>query len=387
MSKNYYDILGVAKTASQDEISKAYKKIAMQSHPDRFQDKVEKEKAQKKFQEINEAYNTLKDVDKRKAYDMGGSNPFGGGNPFGEGGPFGGRNPFGDFSGFSGGGASGDFFEDIFDFMSGGGRRRGAKQDRGNDLEYALTITVLEAFQGVKKQVDYNCPVKCGTCAGSGSKDKKMSTCNKCDGQGVITQRQGGIFMVQQTCPYCKGTGETIANACSDCKGYGVKDGKRSIIVNIKPGAYSGMKIHYEGYGEDVPRDGRAGSLIVAVTIKDDKVFKLDKDNNLCIDLDVSFITAILGGTIEYMNIDNEKILVDIPKGCQHDTKLRFGKKGMPILNKSDRTDLIMKCKIVLPGRVNEHQKKLLRDLHASFSNEEDAAKGFFSTLKEKLFG
>ena len=380
--KNYYDVLGVSKQSSQEEISKAYKKMVIKYHPDKFVDPKEKDEAQTKIKTINEAYNVLKDKDKRRNYDMGGGNPFnnGGGDPFGGGNPFGGS----DFAGF---GEGSDFFEDIMSFMNG--KRSHKSQSRhakGKDLQYDIELSILEAFEGLKKEVSYQCPVKCQPCDGSGSVDKKIHTCSGCKGTGQLSQRQG-FFVVQQTCPYCKGQGETIANPCSGCKGYGVVNGSKQLILNIKAGAYTGMKLQYSGYGEDLPKNGSSGNLIVSISIKDDDTFKINRDKLLNGDLHISFITAILGGKIEFENIDYEKLYIDIPKGCQHDMKLRLGNKGMPLsYGNSARGDLILRCKIILPHKINAEQKELLTKLHSSFSNPSETSKGFFSTLKEKLF-
>lgn len=385
-TKDYYDILGVSKSASQEEISKSYKNLVLKNHPDKFTDEKEKSAAQVKFQAINEAYDVLKDADKRRSYDMGGQNPFGGSDPFGGGSPFGrGGNPFGDMGGFSSSGS--DFFEDIMSFMNGGKRQSGrsSKSSNGKDFSYNIDISITEAFEGVKKRIQYECPVKCESCLGTGSKTKKLESCSSCKGTGTITQRQG-FFMIQQTCPYCKGSGERIANPCEDCRGNGVVNGVKSLILNIKPGVYSGMKIQYSGYGEDVPKGGRSGNLLVLINVTDDRDFKVNKDKHLVSHLNVSFITAILGGKLEFENIDYEKLYVDIPKGCQNDMKLRFSHKGMPVYDKNSRTDLILKCKIVLPTKVNAEQKEMLVKLHKSFSSESESSKGFFSTLKEKLF-
>ena len=372
MAKNYYETLGVNKTATADEIKKAYRQKAMQYHPDKNPGNKE---AEEKFKEINEAYEVLKDDQKRAAYDRygdaafqnGGSGTSGGFSGFGNAG-------FGDFSDIFG------QFSDIFSGMGGGfsSSQRSTQQrnTRGSDLRYDVSITLEEAFTGKSIDISFNSKVKCDVCGGSGSKDKNaFSTCPDCNGSGVQRKKQG-FFIVEQTCSKCNGTGKVLKNPCPNCSGTGRKDKDRKLTVKIPVGVSNGNKIKLREEGEAGLNGGQNGDLYVFVNVKEHKTFKRI-NNDLLMELKILPTVAMLGEEIEVPTIDGENTKLKIPAGTQHDTKLRIRNKGMPLLgNANVRGDLIVVIKVEIPTSLTDEEKKLATDLNNSLQSKK--SDGFF---------
>ena len=308
MGKDYYNLLGVSKTASADEIKKAYRKMAMKYHPDKNPGDKE---AEAKFKEINEAYEVLKDEQKRAAYDRYGSDAF-------ENGGMGGST--GGFNGFAGGGFGGFDFSDIFgqfsDIFGESETRKSSKNrsQRGSDLRYDVTLTLEEAFAGKNIDISFMSSVKCDHCNGTGSEDKDNGNinCPDCGGTGTIRKKQG-FFVVEQTCRKCGGTGKIIKNPCKQCSGSGRVNKQRTLNVKIPAGVDSGNKIKLSGEGEAGLNGGQSGDLFVFVKIKEHSIFKRDK-SDLYLDCSVLPTTAMVGGEIEVPTIENTKISVKIDK-------------------------------------------------------------------------
>lgn len=376
MKRDYYEVLEVGKNSSQEEIKKAYRKKAMQYHPDRNPGNKE---AEDKFREATEAYEVLQDDQKKAAYDSYGHSAFdnnGGGNGGG----------FGGFGGF-GGGASGfgDFsdifsqFSDIFSGM-GGASSQGQKKNmasKGSDLRYDVEITLEEALKGKKVDISFMTNIKCEECNGSGSADKDGAiNCPDCKGSGM-QRKQQGFFIVEQTCKRCKGTGKIIKTPCSKCNGTGRKEKEKTLTVKIPVGVNTGNKIKLAGEGEAGLNGGVSGDLYVFVKIKEHSTFKRE-GNDLLLNLKIYPTIAILGGEIDVPTIDGENTKLKIPDGTQHDSKLRIRSKGMPVLNDTTRRgDLIITIKIAIPTSINNEEKKLLEELDELWqkSNKND---GFF---------
>lgn len=376
MAKNYYEILGVSKTATGEEIKKAYRQKAMQYHPDKNPGNKE---AEEKFKEVNEAYEILKDDQKRATYDRYGDAAFQNGGA--------GASGFGGFGGFGGNGGFGDFsdifgqFSDIFSGMGGGfsSNQRGNQQKstKGSDLRYDVNITLEEAFFGKSIDISFSSKVKCDTCGGIGSKEKNaFSTCPDCNGTGVQRKKQG-FFIVEQTCGRCNGSGKILKNPCSDCGGSGRKEKDRKLSVKIPVGVNDGNKIKLREEGEAGLNGGTSGDLYVFVRIKEHKIFKRI-NNDLFMELKILPTTAMLGGEVEVPTIDGENAKLKIPVGTQHDTKLRIRNKGMPLLgNQNVRGDLIVLIKIEIPTSLNEEEKRLTTELNNSLQSKHKSD-GFF---------
>lgn len=373
MSADYYQTLGVSKEASQDEIKKAFRKKAMEYHPDRNQGDKE---AEKKFKEVNEAYETLKDDQKRSAYDRYGHDSYKGNGGFNPGGgQQGGFNPndFGDFS---------DVFGNIFEDLMGGARRPQYDNTKGSDLRYNLNITLEEAYHGKEQQIKYHTGVECSDCDGKGSKSKDSHMkCMNCGGSGRSRMQQG-FFVVEKTCGACSGTGKVIKNPCNGCGGQGRVEKQRTINVTIPAGVEEGSKIRIAGAGEAGVMGGKTGDLYIVIHIKKHNLYQRYEDNLVC-EVPIKMTTAALGGSIEIPGLDGNMIKISVPNGTQNDSMLRLKGKGMPVMKKSSHGDLMVKIKIEIPTKLTKKQKELLEE----FENEcgEDnhpEAEGFFSKIK-----
>jgi molecular chaperone DnaJ len=353
MSKrDYYEALGVPKNASEDEIKKAYRKMAMKYHPDRNQGDTAKN-AEEKFKEVKEAYEMLSDGQKRAAYDQHG---FAGVDPNMRGGP--GAEGFGGFAE-----AFGDIFGDMFG-QSRGGRQGGRQVFRGNDLSYRMEVTLEEAARGKEAQIRIPTWEACDTCHGSGAKPgTQAKTCGTCAGQGTVQMRQG-FFSVQQTCPTCRGVGKVIPDPCSACGGQGKVKKQKTLEVKIPAGIDDGMRIRSVGNGEPGANGGPSGDLYIEITTKKHDIFERDGGDLHC-SVPVSFITAALGGEIEVPTLSG-KAAIDIPEGTQAGKQFRLRGKGIKGVRDSAPGDLYCHITVETPVKLTEHQRKLLRELEES---------------------
>lgn len=366
---DYYQILGITKNANGDEIKQAYRKLALKYHPDKNQGNKE---AEKKFKEINEAYEVLKDSEKKANYDRMGHSAFTAG---------GGNSAHGYSSQYSNFHNVNDIFADFFsDFMgsSGGRNYKRSIKERGSDLSYNLTITLEEAFSGIDKDIKFATEVQCGSCFGSGSKDSSSTTsCKHCSGRGVMQMRQGFITF-EQTCNHCGGSGQKIQNPCTTCRGNGRVSGQKKLLVKIPAGVSQGMKIRLSGEGEAGMRGGTSGDLYVVVNVKPHNIFKPD-GNNLYCNINIHYPIAALGGDIEIPVIEGGKINFRIPAATQNSQVFTITGRGMPSLRSSNRGNLIIAVNIEVPKKLTEKQKHLLEEFahslyggHAEDKKKED---------------
>jgi molecular chaperone DnaJ len=371
--RDYYEVLGVAKGASADEIKKAYRRKVKDLHPDRNKDNP---KAEAQFKEVGEAYDVLKDGDKKAAYDRYGHAAFeggmGGGRP---GGGMGGGQ--GDFSS-----AFSDVFDDLFgDFMGqrgGGGGRRAA---RGADLRYNLRISLEDAFSGMQKSITVPASVQCGSCDGSGAEGgAEPTTCPTCSGMGKVRAQQG-FFTVERTCPTCSGMGQIVKNPCKTCRGAGRVEKERTLSVNIPAGVETGTRIRLAGEGEAGMRGGPSGDLYIFIEVTDHELFERDGPNLFC-RVPVSMSTAALGGNIEVPTIDGGRGRVQIPAGSQSGRQMRLRGKGMPPLRGGGVGDMIIELAVETPVNLTNRQKELLREFEGEAQNNNPESSNFFSSVK-----
>ncbi|MCK6417973.1 MAG: molecular chaperone DnaJ [Alphaproteobacteria bacterium] len=380
MSKDFYKTLGVEKNASADDLKKAYRKLAMQYHPDKNKGDT---KAEARFKEINEAYDILKDEQKRAAYDRFGAAAFDGsmgGRPGGGAG----FNPA-DFSGFSG--AFSDIFEDMFgEFMGGRGGGRGAA-GRGADMQYTLEISLEDAYRGKEAKIKIPVNDTCDTCSGSGSAEGAGSVnCDTCGGHGRVRQQQG-FFTIERTCPTCQGQGQVIKNPCKACSGAGRIRKEKTLKTKIPAGVEHGRRIRLSGEGEAGMRGGPHGDLYILLSIRPHKFFKRDGGNLYC-RVPIAFTTAALGGEIDVPTIDGAGAKVKIPPGTQTGQQFRLRSKGMTILNSEARGDAFIEIFVETPVNLDRKQEDLLRQFEKTLSNgsggrNSPQASGFFTKVKE----
>ena len=374
--KDFYDVLGVPKNASDEEIKKAYRKLAMKHHPDRNQGDAAKS-AEEKFKEVKEAYEILSDSSKRQAYDQFGH---AGVDPNMRGGP-GGAEGFGGF-----GDAFGDIFSDIF---GGGGRRAGGgggrQVYRGNDLSYAMEITLEEAATGKETQIRIPSWDDCDTCHGTGAKPgTSAKTCSTCHGSGVVQMRQG-FFSVQQTCPHCRGSGKIISDPCTSCHGQGKVKKQKTLEIKIPAGIDDGMRIRSAGNGEPGENGGPNGDLFIEIRLRKHDIFERDGDDLHC-KVPVSITTAALGGEIDVPTLAG-KATIDIPDGTQTGKVFRLRGKGIKGVRSSLAGDLYCHIEVETPVKLTEHQRKLLKELHESLHKNghkhSPNDKGWFEKAKD----
>ena len=371
--KDFYDILGVNRDASDDEIKKAYRKLAMKYHPDRNPDSKE---AEEKFKEVKEAYETLSEPQKREAYDRFGHAGVDPNAGFG-GGPGG----FG-----AGAGGFADVFGDIFGDIFGGARQGGGGRAgvyRGADLRYAMEITLEQAARGYTTEIRVPSWESCDTCHGTGAKPgTKPKTCGTCNGQGAVRVQQG-FFSIQQTCPTCHGTGKVIPDPCTACDGVGRVKKTKTLEVKIPAGIDDGMRIRSAGNGEPGLNGGPPGDLYVEIRVREHSVFQRDGDDLHC-EVPIGITTAALGGKIEVPTLDG-KAEIDLPEGTQSGKQFRLRGKGIKGLRASYPGDLYVHIAIATPVRLTEHQKKLLRELDASLKDPKHSPqhKGWMDRVKE----
>ncbi|MBF9045637.1 molecular chaperone DnaJ [Rhodobacterales bacterium LSUCC0031] len=375
--RDYYEVLGVSKGASADEIKKAYRQKAKELHPDRNADNPN---AEAQFKEVNEAHDVLKDAEKRAAYDRFGHAAFDGGMAGGgRAGGYGGRPGQGDFaSAFS------DVFEDLFgDFMGGqrggGGRSRAS---RGSDLRYNLKISLEDAFNGLTKQITVPTASACGSCSGTGSEGgSEPTTCPTCSGMGKVRAQQG-FFTVERSCPTCSGMGQIIKNPCRSCGGSGRQQKDRALSVNIPQGVETGTRIRLSGEGEAGMRGGPSGDLYIFIEVADHAIFQRDGVDLFC-RVPVSMSKAALGGEIEVPTIDGGRARVKVPEGSQSGRQMRLRAKGMPQLRGAGVGDMYIELAVETPVNLTGEQKELLRKFEEiSAKSNNPNASGFFDKVK-----
>jgi molecular chaperone DnaJ len=367
MKVDFYETLGVSRSADDKELKSAFRKLAMQFHPDR---NPGDEACEHKFKEINEAYECLKDPQKRAAYDRFGHAAFENGGMNGA-------------HGFAAGGFA-DIFEDIFGEMMGGGRRRSSGgRERGADLRYNMEISLEEAFTGKTAQIHVPASVSCDECAGTGAKPGTQPvTCTMCGGHGKVRASQG-FFSIERTCPQCQGRGQTIKDPCGKCAGQGRVTEERSLSVNIPAGIEDGTRIRLAGEGEAGYRGGPAGDLYIFLSTKPHDLFQRDGADLFC-KAPISMTTAALGGSFEVTTLDGSQTRVKVPEGTQNGKQFRLRGKGMPVLRQPTIGDLYIQVAIETPQNLTRRQRELLEEFETISSKENNPqSTGFFARMKD----
>lgn len=369
---DYYELLEVTRGADDATIKSSYRKLAMRWHPDKNPGDAE---AEARFKAISEAYECLKDPQKRAAYDRFGHEAFKQGMSGGGGG-------HGAGAGFS---DLGDIFETIFGSAFGGGGRQ--QQRRGADLRYDMEISLDEGFHGKQAEIEIEVSTKCDPCDGSGAEPGTGTRrCNLCGGHGQVRAQQG-FFMVERTCPTCHGRGEVIEKPCRSCRGEGRVDTPQKLEVNIPPGVDTGTRIRLAGKGEAGAFGSPPGDLYIFIHVRRHAVFERD-GTTLVTRVPITFTTAALGGDIEIPGLDGERLSIDIPAGIQSGKQLRKRGAGMPVLQGRGRGDLVIEIVVETPTKLTSRQKELLRELQETETGEETPqSKGFFDRIKEAFGG
>lgn len=378
--RDYYDVLGVDKSASDAEIKSAFRKLAKKYHPD-----INKEPdAAEKFKEVQEAYDVLGDEGKRKTYDQFGH------AAFDQGAAGGGGNPYGNYGGFSGFDTSGFGFEDIdlgdilnaaFGGGFGGRKKNSNKPHKGEDVLYRMKISFKDAVFGAKKDITIDLTDECETCDGKGGFNEK--TCSKCHGSGKITREQSslfGTFMTQTTCDECSGRGKTFERRCTDCKGTGFVTARKTITVTVPSGVDTGTQIRIKGKGEAGINGGPNGDIYVEFIVSEDELFER-VGNDIYLDLPINIADAVLGCEKDVPILDG-KISLTIPAGSQNGDKLRVKGKGVPYLNSSKQGDLYIVLNVIVPTKLDRKQKKLFEELRETELENNDAFKKFKKYFK-----
>ncbi len=373
--RDYYDVLGVQRSVNADELKKAYRKLAMQYHPDKNPGDA---KAEEKFKEISNAYDVLQDDQKRAAYDRYGHDAFTQGG-------MGGSN-MNSGAGFDFNSSFADIFEDLFGMGGQSGGRRGQANanaaTRGADLRYNMTITLEEAFKGKQETIKITTSVACEACSGSGGeKGTKPMTCSTCQGQGRVRASQG-FFTVERTCPTCQGLGKVIKDPCRVCAGSGRMRKEKKLAVNVPAGVEEGTRIRLTGEGEAGVRGGTAGDLYIFLSIQPHDLFKRDGNDIHC-SIPLKMTTATLGGAIEVPTIDGGRVKVTIPEGTQNGHQFRLRGKGMSILRSSSRGDMYIHAEVETPVRLNKKQKELMKEFDKSSEGTSPEADSFFARMKD----
>ncbi len=366
---DFYETLGVSKSADERELKSAFRKLAMKYHPDKNPDD---QSAEQRFKEVNEAYETLKDPQKRAAYDQFGHAAFEQGGPGGFGGGFGG-----------GAGGFSDIFEDIFGEMMGGrARRSSGGRERGADLRYNMEISFEESYTGKTAQIRVPSSVQCDECSGSGAKPgSSPSTCGTCHGAGRVRASQG-FFSVERTCPTCHGRGEIITDPCTKCSGQGKVTEERSLSVNIPAGIEDGTRIRLAGEGEAGSRGGPSGDLYIFLSVKPHEFFQRDGADLYC-SVPISMTTAALGGQFDVVTLDGAKTRVKVPEGTQNGRQFRLRSKGMPVLRSAQKGDLYIQIAIETPQNLTKRQRELLQEFdELSSQHNNPESEGFFSKMR-----
>ena len=367
--KDFYELLGVNRNASNDDIKKSYRKLAMKYHPDK--NKGNKD-AEKRFKEISAAYEILKDPQKKAAYDQYGHDAFRQGG-------MGGAQGFGDFAGG---------FSDIFEEFFGGGfgntpRSRGPS--RGSDLRYNMSVSLKEAFSGKKTQIRIPSYTGCSSCNATGSADKSgPRTCSSCNGYGKV-RSTSGFFSIERPCPHCGGEGSSIQNPCLKCSGTGQVKKQKTISVNIPSGVDTGTRIRISGEGEPGQKGAGSGDLYIFVEVQNDKLFEREEENIFC-NIPIAITTAVLGGEIEVPTIEGKKARLTIPPGTQSATQFRLKGKGMSILRQSRRGDMYVETTVEIPINLTNKQKSILKEFEkegGTSKSHSPKSQSFFQKIKE----
>jgi molecular chaperone DnaJ len=368
--RDYYEVLGVSRTCTEVELKTAFRKLAMQHHPDRNPGDKD---CEHRFKEINEAYDVLKDGDKRAAYDRFGHAAFehgGGGHGFGA-----------DF---------GSTFADIFEGIFGMGSARGARstgRERGADLRYNMEISLEEAYEGKTAQIRIPTPVTCEACSGTGAKPgTRPKACPHCGGAGRVRHQQG-FFTLERTCPACQGRGEVIEDPCPSCSGSGRVTRERTLSVNIPPGVEDGTRIRLAGEGEAGVRGGPPGDLYIFLALATHEFFQRDGADLYC-RVPISMVRAALGGEFEVPTIDGDKARVKVAEGTQSGKRLRLAGKGMPVLRSKQHGDMYVQVTVETPQNLTKKQRELLAEFDKISSEKtQPESEGFFSKVKEFIDG
>ncbi len=376
MKRDYYEVLSVSRTASDGEVKSAYRKLAMQYHPDRNPNNPQ---AEEKFKECSEAYAVLSDPDKRAAYDRFGHQAVGGaGSPFGGGTPFGG-------GGFQQGDL-GDIFGDLFGEMFNVGGQRGggraSRAQRGRDLKADMSLSFEEAVFGVEREIKVKRMETCETCSGTGSESgKQPETCQQCGGRGQIRTQQG-FFSVARTCPVCSGTGSVIRNPCHTCHGDTRVQKEHTLAVKVPAGVESDTRIRYSGEGDAGRFGGPNGDLYVVLSVKSHAFFERDGDDLHC-SVPISFPQAALGTELEIQSLEGAESL-KVPEGTQSGREFRLRGKGVPHLNAHGKGDLVVEVRVETPSKLSKRQKELMRELAETMPvANEPQSRGLFDKVKE----
>lgn len=367
--RDYYDVLGVQRGADEADVKRAFRRKARKLHPDHNPNDP---KAAAEFKEINEAYEILKDADKKAAYDQFGHAAF-------EGGMGGGPRGQADFnSAFS------DVFEDIFsDFMGGGGGRRRGGAQRGSDLRYNLSVSLEDAYNGKQTTIRIPGNVSCDACSGSGAEGGVQPIiCPTCQGRGKVRAQQG-FFTIERTCPTCQGRGRIVRNPCKTCSGTGMRRKERTLNVGIPAGVDTGTRIRLEGKGDAGPQGAAQGDLYIFITVEEHGIFERDGANLFC-RIPVPMTTAALGGDLEAPLPDGGRSRVKVPSGVQTGKRLRLRGKGMPVLQRTGQWgDLFIELSIETPVNLSARQKELLREFEKTGADNSPESSNFFGQVKE----
>lgn len=363
-SRDYYEVLGVSKDASDAEIKKAYRRLARQYHPDANPDDGN---AEERFKEITEAYETLSDPEKRKHYDRFGKAEVPGSN-----------------GGFDFGGMGG--MEDIFESFFGGGRQRASRSTRGADLEMRLEIDLEEAFTGVSRDLDVRKVDRCHICDGTGAKPGTApKVCPTCNGTGQVKTSQGSFFeqfVMVRPCPTCRGEGQVVDTPCQECGGSGRLQKKRRIKVEVPAGVDTGLRLRLQGEGEAGHRGGPPGDLYVVIVVKPHKLFSR-KGDDVYFETSIGFPQAALGGSIKVPTLEGKEVSLKIPEGTQPGSVLRLRGKGMPSLRGGHRGDQYVVVRVAVPTRLSQRERELLKDLARARGDDVNDGKGFFRKMKD----
>jgi molecular chaperone DnaJ len=376
MTKDYYSILGVGRTANQEELKKAYRKLAIQYHPDK---NAGNKQAEEKFKEISEAYDVLKDEQKRAAYDRYGSDAFQGGG-FNNNSNFSGGFDFGSgFSGFA------DIFEEMFGGgFSGAGSSKNHQSQPGSDIRYDITISLQDAYHGVKTKIKFMTLVKCEFCNGTGSEgNNRPSPCPTCGGRGNVRYNQG-FMTIERTCQTCGGSGSVLRDPCKKCSGSGRAKGEKNLEITIPAGVSTGSKIRIVGEGEAGFKGAAAGNLYIFVNVLPHKIFTRIENDLRCV-VPISMIKAALGGEIVVPDLNGNNCIIKVQQGTQSGTTFKIKNKGMPVVNSSRVGDMIVEVIVETPVSLSKRQREILEEFADEKDEKANSPKSFefFKKIKE----